>query len=418
VGSAQPTVADDEKIVVSCDAVYSRGYYSNSTDDDFSIAFVRVVYKDYHLQELMFNLMYSPINTYCYSIDKKATKIFHEQMQNLSKCFSNVYISMDEYNVDSAGRNIDRSYLDCLKIVRKLPDWKYAIVLQSIRQRCEDRSSSSSFLSENNSTSYIQNHDIPLKTNREMIMILKALNGSNNIELVPPFQSRIPKFDDWSFRALSLFRGPGRELLQNSRSSSRAIRKHSRHANDLSESKENDNRTLNIGKGSTGAALSRSFVEFVVDKLNLTTLLQRFDTVGLGCDEMLLPSLNSEDALDAPGGYTRKCLHANVSFITRYVVWVWSRLPCYSRRFRHYVCIFGIGDLKHLRESRYLFGNKMMPEIDYGVISCWAKELHHRIIQQQNHTVDLNYYSNLRTVIFNNFKQRWRSDMKAFNCTG
>uniref|UniRef100_A0A0M3K141 RNA-dependent RNA polymerase n=1 Tax=Anisakis simplex TaxID=6269 RepID=A0A0M3K141_ANISI len=267
-----------------------------------------------------------------------------------------------------------------------------------------------------------------LKTNRDMIMILKALNGSNNVDLLPSFKHRTPQFNDWSFRALGLFK----------------------------DSKKNDNRTLNIGKGSTAAALSRPFVEFIVDKLNLTTLLQRFDTIQYGGDEYVIPSLNSEDALDAPGGYTMKCMHVDTSFVMRFILThnflkidsmlqlminaigvknhfpmhpirvlnhdkkyaVENTRPCYSKRYRHGFCVFGIKDLKLLRGLRCLFGNKMVPEIDYGVISCWAKELHNRTYHQQNHTVDLNFYPNMRTVVFNKEKQKWRSNMKAFNCTG
>ncbi|VDK27458.1 unnamed protein product, partial [Anisakis simplex] len=99
----QPTVEDDEKIDVSCEKVRSRGYYANASDNPFSIAYIRIVYKDYHLQELLFNLMYSPTNVFCYAIDKKATKVFHQQMQNLSECFSNVHLTATEYEVDSAG---------------------------------------------------------------------------------------------------------------------------------------------------------------------------------------------------------------------------------------------------------------------------------------------------------------------------
>lgn len=47
---------------------------------------------------------------------------------------------------------------------------------------------------------------MPIKTNEEMLAILKVLNGSNSIDLVQPFSSRIPDDRDWSFKALQLFK--------------------------------------------------------------------------------------------------------------------------------------------------------------------------------------------------------------------
>lgn len=38
-------------------------------------------------------------------------------------------------------------------------------------------------------------------------------------------------------------------------------------------------------------------MKFVVDQLNLTILLDKFDSLSYGVDEMLFPSLNSEDSL-------------------------------------------------------------------------------------------------------------------------
>ncbi|VDM39584.1 unnamed protein product, partial [Toxocara canis] len=346
----RPDIEVDEKIAVNCEALRSRGYYSDSNSDVFSIAYVRIVYKDYHIQELLFNLMYSPTNIFCYAIDRKASAIFHEQMRNLSQCFSNIHVTVTEYDVDSAGHNMDRSYLECLRLIRKLPRWK---------------------------------------TNREMIMILKALNGSNDISISVPFSHRIPKHSDWSYKALQLFK----------------------------DTSENDNRVLQIAKGSTAASLSRAFAEFVVDKLNLTIILERFNKVPYGVDEMLIPTLNSDDNLDAPGGYTRYCINNHSAFITRYVVWGWSRLPCKSRRYRHNVCVFGLEDLKTLSSSRYLFANKMLPQNDYFAISCWAKRLYNRTHYNHNdRSIDVTFYSRLASVRFNSERQKWRANLKAFNC--
>ncbi|VDK51450.1 unnamed protein product, partial [Gongylonema pulchrum] len=133
-----PLTVDSKKVDMafssSCEEIKLRGSYMDppqtKIEIDFPIAFVRVVYRAYHVQELLFNLMYTPQNLFCYALDNKSSPLFHEHMRNLSACFPNVFLTETEYNVDSAGHNMTRSYLECLNILRKKSDWKYAILLQ------------------------------------------------------------------------------------------------------------------------------------------------------------------------------------------------------------------------------------------------------------------------------------------------
>ncbi|EJD76405.1 hypothetical protein LOAG_16642 [Loa loa] len=391
--------SSDEHLDTSCDAIRQRAFYPttpfSSAEKNFPIAFIRIVYKDFHLQELLFNLMYAPQNLYCYALDAKSTSLFHSQMRNLSRCFPNVLLTRQEYEVDSAGHNTSRSFLECLRAIRSLPDWKYAILLQ--------------------------NNDIPVKSNREMVQILNALNGSNDINVGYPNADRVPKGAPWTFRALALF----------------------------NDDKQNDDRKLRIAKGSTSASLSYSFVEFVVDKLNLTILLDKFDRLSYGGDEMLFSSLNSEDSLGAPGGFTRQCINVynnmitryfiiivtityngapggftrqciNVynNMITRYVVWKKSTKHCRSGHYRHDICIFGIADLPTMTTSGALFANKMLPEYDYTAIGCWAHALHNRTYSAAEiMPKKLSYYINRLPVRFHNERERWKSNLSAFDCS-
>ncbi|KAL3990911.1 Core-2/I-Branching enzyme family protein [Acanthocheilonema viteae] len=358
----------DESRDTSCNAVRQRAFYPSmpfsNVEKNFPIAFVRIVYKDFHLQELLLNLMYAPQNFYCYALDAKSTVLFHAQMHNLSKCFPNVLLAPREYMVDSAGHNTSRSFLECLRVMRKLPGWKYAILLQ--------------------------NNDIPLKSNREMVQILTALNGSNDINVGYPNADRVPNDAPWTFRSLTLF----------------------------NDDKQNDDRKLRIAKGSTSASLSYEFVKFVIDQLNLTILLDKFDSLSYGVDEMLFPSLNSEDSLAAPGGFTRQCIDVYNNMITRYVAWKKSTKHCRSGQYRHDICIFGIADLPTMINSGALFANKMLPEYDYTAIGCWAQALYHRIYSGANiKPAKLSYYANRLPVRFHNEREKWKSNLSAFNCS-
>uniref|UniRef100_A0A183E8C1 Core-2/I-Branching enzyme n=1 Tax=Gongylonema pulchrum TaxID=637853 RepID=A0A183E8C1_9BILA len=316
------------------------------------------------LQELLLNLMYAPQNFYCYALDAKSSALFHEQMRALSVCFPNVFLTKREFTVDSAGHNTSRSFLECLRIVRKMPGWRYAILLQ--------------------------NNDIPLKSNLEMVQILQALNGSNDINVGYPNADRMPKDAPWTFRSLRLFR----------------------------DVKENDERVLRIAKGSTSASLSEAFVKFVLDKLDLTVLLDKLDELNYGGDEMLFSSLHSEDLLDAPGGFTRQCIDNYNNMITRYVVWRKSPKFCRSGLLRHDICVLGIADLPALSASRALFANKMLPEFDYTAIGCWANALHNRTYSfRKISQARLQYYASRLPTKFHSEREKWRSGQVAFNCS-
>ncbi|KAK6042883.1 Core-2/I-Branching enzyme [Cooperia oncophora] len=59
----------------------------------FGVAYVRVVYRDYTLIEEELRSSYHPQNFFCYSIDQKADKDFHDRIKQLAVCFPNVLIT-------------------------------------------------------------------------------------------------------------------------------------------------------------------------------------------------------------------------------------------------------------------------------------------------------------------------------------
>lgn len=54
-----------------------------------------------------------------------------------------------------------------------------------------------------------KNHDTSLRTNIEMVRVLKWLNGSNDVEITSIPGGRIDETLDWSFNALRLFKNRG-----------------------------------------------------------------------------------------------------------------------------------------------------------------------------------------------------------------
>ena len=73
--------------------------------------------------------------------------------------------------------------------------------------------------------------------------------------------------------------------------------------------------------GTPESTLSRAFADFISHDLNLTKFHHLMElTSGYGADGVTINTLNSADALDAPGGFTQKCLSKiNLDHITRYI---------------------------------------------------------------------------------------------------
>lgn len=59
-------------------------------------------------------------------------------------------------------------------------------------------------------------------------------------------------------------------------------------------------------------ALSRQAVDFMLDQMNLNRLLAAFEWNTHGVDEQLMGTLNSNDAIDLPGGFTLHCLRKGI----------------------------------------------------------------------------------------------------------
>ncbi|VDM34889.1 unnamed protein product [Toxocara canis] len=100
----------------------------------------------------------------------------------------------------------------------------------------------------------------------------------------------------------------------------------------------------------------------------------------------------------------------------RHVVWKRDQ-QCKSGIERHRVCILGIADLADLERSRFLFANKMMPDLDYSAVSCWAQRLLNRTLtQDRSELINTRYYSRLPVVRFNRDKHTFRRNITPFRC--
>nr|CAD2159367.1 unnamed protein product [Meloidogyne enterolobii] len=368
----------DVDIPMNCEDIYSRNYFLkfplSEAERQFPIAYAKVVYKDYRFLEAELATNYHPQNWYCFAVDSKADDIFYKNILSLSRCFPNVIVPQERFSVDSAGHGMGKAHLSCFKeLIKKERKWEYLVTLQ--------------------------NHDIQIKTNEEMVQIFKWLDGACDAGYDFQSEAKRDRLDGLN-KNLS---GPS----LNKRFNEQGLPL-----------------KLSLASGNIQASLARPFVEFIVNKLDLTTMLEQLDNWEYAGDEFFIQTLLASDDLKAPNAFTHKCIDQkiNVPYVTRYNIWEFEHKDkCYSNNFRHYSCVFGIEDLWHnFYNSKYLFVNKMMPEFDFGAILCWHEEMRRRtLINKGLHRLNASLYQNWPQTRFHKewVRTNGNVDLDNFNCT-
>lgn len=157
------------KLFGNCSQVFERHYYPEYPltyqERDYPLAYVLLVNEHLEQLEILLNAIYAPQNVYCIHIDFKSSYLFHNAIERLSSCFSNVFIPKDRIPVIHGGASMLHAQQSCLKELyygrndQPRVSWKYVLLLQG--------------------------HDFPLKTNGEIVDILKIHKGANDVELLP-----------------------------------------------------------------------------------------------------------------------------------------------------------------------------------------------------------------------------------------
>ncbi|CAD5205620.1 unnamed protein product [Bursaphelenchus okinawaensis] len=366
----KPIVFEDRaNLSMTCDDIRSRGNFVNKTypdEQDFPLAFVRAVFKDYEYLESDLSTHYNPNNVYCYVMDLKADSVFKSRLRVLSSCFPNVIVPDTEFNMTSRGVNLNYAQYHCMEMMMDR-QWRYVVLLE--------------------------NHDVLTKTNGELVQIFRAYNGANdvgalNLNTLGADRRKFAEINDFSFKALGLFQ------------------------NDTLNTAE---QTLAIAKSITASALTFEAVRHIFNTLNTTKLMSIMNSDNYE-HESFTSSLNANEILNVPGGFTTECLDKkNIDQMVRFTKW--GGHGCHSKRVRHGVCIFGMSDLRpRLMPLRQFTVNKMMPSIDFGAINCWHEHLFNRTHVQRNTTVDTVFYSNIPYVRWHNQKMSNTLNRTTFAC--
>jgi len=117
-----------------------------------------LMYEQFEQVERLLRLIYRPNNFYCIHVDRNAPPEMHLAVRSVAACLSkNVIVAHPSFRVTWGTMSIVDAELQCIEQLLALnKDWKYFLNLVG--------------------------RDFPLKTNLELVRILKAFGGANDIE--------------------------------------------------------------------------------------------------------------------------------------------------------------------------------------------------------------------------------------------
>lgn len=301
-------------------------------EEDFPIAYSLVVHKDAIMVERLIRAIYNQHNLYCIHYDLKSPDTFKAAMNNLAKCFPNIFIASKLEAVEYAHISRLQADWNCLSdLLKSSVQWKYVINLCG--------------------------QDFPLKSNFELVTELKKLQGSNMLETVRPPSGKMERFTYHH------------ELRQVPYEYMKLPVK-------TNISKGAPPHNIEIFVGSAYFVLSQAFVKYIFN----SSLVEDFfawskDTYSP--DEHFWATLIRIPGV--PGGISRSSQDvSDLQSKTRLVKWNYYEgffYPNCTGSHLRSVCIFGAAELRWLIKEGHWFANKFDSKVDPVLIKCLAEKL-------------------------------------------
>ncbi|KAK2534152.1 Gcnt2 [Columba guinea] len=307
----------------------------------FPIAYIMTLHKEFETFERLFRAVYMPQNIYCIHVDAKAPATFQQAVQRLVGCFPNAFLASRMERVVYAGISRLRADLHCMRdLLASSVPWRY--LLNTCGQ------------------------DFPLKTNREIVRLLKGFAGKNITPggLPPPHITTRTKYVHreqlYSFFSFMLWT---------------FVRK----------SPPPHNMTIYFG--SAYVALTRPFVEFVLrDQRAIDLLAWSEDTYSP--DEHFWVTLNRIPGV--PGSMPNASWEGDLKAV-KWIDMEKTHGGCHGHYIRG-ICIYGTGDLKWLFNSSCMFANKFELRTYPLTVECLELRHRQRTLSQSEVEVEPSWY--------------------------
>ena len=315
---------------------------------DFPLAFGLKMHTAPEQTELLLRTIYRPHNVYCIHVDKKADDAVFRVMTSIASCFPNVILTDRISFVYGTYDSIKTELRTMTCALESTVKWKYYLNLAG--------------------------QEFPLKTNLEIVRILKIFNGTNDIESFPvpkSYQRRFThkyKVDKGNFHKTAVKKEPPTFAVE-------------------------------IRRGRQYSAFSRAFVAFIFFDEEAKSIMDYFrDT--FYPEENIWATVNQLPRI--PGGYP---VHVNHSprneHISRAVAWKYEDSYRCKGKYIREVCIFTKADLPWLLASPNLFANKFRLEMDSQAVACLEAVINQRV-RSRGLSINQSFYQNLPHVKFRN----------------
>ncbi|KAL8578022.1 hypothetical protein ACOMHN_048798 [Nucella lapillus] len=271
----------------------------------FPLAFSILVHKDLEQVERLLRAVYRPHNVYCLHADLKAPWHFQNGLRHLAACLPNVIVTQRSWDVTWGTMSVLEPELQCMReLLSRGTRWEYFINLTG--------------------------QEFPLKTNRQLVRILRALKGAN--------------------------------IITGSRDKMFQIRW--RNPNPVPWN-------LTMTKGDVHVIASRQYVDYVINSRVARQLLEWLRNCFIP-DESFFSTLNYNPQLGVPGSFTGP--ESEMSDMAFRSLKLWSFVPntkCHGRWVR-FICHFGVGDLPTLisPSSPFLIANKFSYDYQPAAYDC------------------------------------------------
>ncbi len=316
-------------------------------EEELPIAYSILMHKDPVQVERLLRSIYQPQNMYCIHVDAAAIDTVHKAMEGLTQCFDNVFIASKLETVVYAGISRLQADINCMNDLLKR-HWKWQYFINLVGQV------------------------FPLKTNRELVTILKVYHGMNDIEGLPLWRRIKVRYQNvW---------------LEQTAFKRKMVK--------LNATNPDPPHNLTIVRGSAYGVFSRAFVSYISNNEIAKDFL-KWSHKTWSPDEHYWATLNHlfyNPHLKTPGGYTG--LPDRKPWLAVYASWKPIN-PCYGKHVRG-VCIFGIGDLPQLISRKELFSNKFYIDYEYLTLDCLEEWLRNKTLYPLS--VNTYYYRQLPFV--------------------
>ena len=139
--------------------ISDRGYitdYLTELERHFPIAFSLLMFKDVEQAERLLRAIYRPQNFYCIHVDAKSDNSIYSAMQGVASCFENLHVLATRVDVQWGYFSVLEPELLCMEhLWNRSAAWRYFINLTG--------------------------QEFPLRTNYELVRILQAYKGANDV---------------------------------------------------------------------------------------------------------------------------------------------------------------------------------------------------------------------------------------------